>query len=210
MNELYSQLIVLLLSLSGTLQEASLVQTTTPPLEAPVASIVTATTSVPTIPFFSQFNDISSPVWQRRGCGIASLAMVIEYFKPGIVTADSLLNEALTADGYIDNIGWKHHVLAETAVAHGFQGKSFDLSQSDSVYAFTALQDALMSGPVIASVHYTFDPKNIIPHLVVINGVDGDFVYYNDPADTSGNRKITKETFTNSWKKRYIQITPML
>jgi predicted double-glycine peptidase len=72
--------------------------------------------------------------------------------------------------------------------------------------AFKKLSKALEEGPVIASVYYTFDPKSPIPHLVVINGIDGDRVYYNDPSEDTGGGNISLEKFKKAWKKRYIEI----
>ncbi len=53
---------------------------------------------VPVVPFYSQFSDITSATWQKVGCGIASLAMLIEYYNPGVVTVDTLLEEGIAAD----------------------------------------------------------------------------------------------------------------
>jgi len=62
---------------------------------------------------------------------------------------------------------------------------------------------------VIVSVHYTFDPQNPIPHLVVANGIHDGTFYYNDPAEVSGGGSIPVEKFENSWKKRYIAFWPI-
>jgi len=56
------------------------------------------------------------------------------------------------------------------------------------------------------SVHYTFKPTNPIPHLVIVTGVEDGKVYYNDPAEKSGNGSISIEQFQSAWKKRYIAI----
>ena len=53
----------------------------------------------------------------------------------------------------------------------------------------------------MASVHYKFDPKNPIPHLVVINGISNDLVYYNDPASASGGKNISVQDFMEAWKQ---------
>ena len=57
-------------------------------------------------------------------------------------------------------------------------------------------------------MHYKLDPTNPIPHLVVVNGVEGDTVYYSDPADKSGGESISIDKFKKAWKKRYIAIHP--
>jgi predicted double-glycine peptidase len=70
--------------------------------------------------------------------------------------------------------------------------------------AFTKFSEKLKSGPAIASVYYTFDPQSPIPHLVVITGIQGDAVYYNDPAEDSGGKTISIPDFKRAWKKRFI------
>jgi hypothetical protein len=75
--------------------------------------------------------------------------------------------------------------------------------------AFRAFADVLEDGPVMASVHYTFEPTNPIPHLVVITGVKDGLVYYNDPAEASGGGSLSIAKFQSAWKKRYIDIKPI-
>lgn len=158
------------------------------------------------VPYLSQFNDITSPVWQKRGCGIASVAMVIEYYKSRSVSVDTLLNNGIKDDGYIDKVGWKHSTLVKLSKKYNLNGFAYDFSNDSKEKAFSEFKKDLALGPLIASVHYTFDPKNIIPHLVVITDIKNDTLYYNDPALGIGH--LSKEKFINSWKKRYIKIYP--
>jgi predicted double-glycine peptidase len=161
------------------------------------------------VPFYSQFSDITSAAWQKVGCGIASLAMLIEFYEPGAVTVDGLLKEGIAADAYADNAGWIHAGLIALSNKYGLEGASRDMSGLSMDAAFSELRHVLAQGPVMVSVHYTFDPKNPIPHLVVVNGVDDGKVYYNDPADTHGGESISISTFEAAWKKRYIEIHPI-
>ncbi len=160
------------------------------------------------VPFYSQFDDISAASWKKIGCGIASLAMIINFYDPNEVSVDALLTEGIAAGAYIQNAGWSHGGLARLAEQHELSGGTHDLSSATMQNAFERLRESVQEGPVIASVHYTFDPKNPIPHLVVISGITDDTVYFNDPADTSGNGHISATTFKNSWKKRYISVLP--
>ncbi len=166
-------------------------------------------TQVFTVPFYSQFSDITSAAWQKVGCGIASLAMLIEFYEPGAVTVDTLLTEGIAADAYLSDAGWTHSGLIGLSKKYGLEGKSRDMAGLTMDAAFTELKEILTHGPVMVSVHYTFDPKNPIPHLVVVNGVDNENVYYNDPADTHGGESISISTFEAAWKKRYIEIHPI-
>ncbi len=173
----------------------------------PGASL-SAKTNVPSVPFYSQFRDIREVKWQKLGCGIADLAMLIEFYKPGTVSVNTLLKEGIEAGAFLDGAGWKHKDLALLARPYGLEGANYDLSQEDMDTAFAKFEEFLQEGPVIASVHYTFDPKNKIPHLAVINGIEGGTIYYNDPAETSGGKKISVSNFKKAWKKRFIVIRP--
>jgi ABC-type bacteriocin/lantibiotic exporter with double-glycine peptidase domain len=162
---------------------------------------------VPVVPFYSQFADISSAKWQKVGCGITSLAMLISYYKQTPVSVDTLLTEGVKAGAY-SNAGWTYSGLLQVAKQHGLTGTANDLSASGSAAAYASFTRALVNGPVIASVHYKFEPKNPIPHLVVVNAVKNGLVYYNDPAAKTGQKTISVETFRASWKMRYITIRP--
>jgi len=183
------------------------------PIKKPI--ILSATTStrarkketVFSVPFYSQFRDISDTDWQKRGCGIASLAMVIDFYKPNEVSPDTLLSEGIASRAYQVGAGWIHRGLARLANDHNLAGTSYDLAKKDVDTAFVAFTTALEDGPLIASVHYKFEPNNPIPHLVVITGISGDRVYYHDPAGEKGG-SISKDTFKRAWKKRYIAVRP--
>jgi hypothetical protein len=162
-----------------------------------------------TVPFYSQFKDITSDSWKKVGCGIASLAMIIEFYEPGEVKVDTLLKEGISAGAYLDDAGWTHGGLIGLSKKYGLGGESHDLRDSTMESAFSRLKTVLEDGPVMASVHYTFDPKNPIPHLVVVNGVSDGMVYYNDPAEKVGGNSITVAQFKSAWKKRYIEIHPV-
>lgn len=164
--------------------------------------------NIPEIPFYSQFSDIHSPKWQKLGCGIASLAMLIDFYRPGTVSVDNLLKEGIDAGAFINGAGWSHKGLAFLAEKYDLKGTSYDLSNLDMNKAFNQLEKILKEGPVMASVRYKFEPKNSIPHLVVINGIDNGMVYYNDPASKSGGKNISVQNFMKAWKKRFIAVRP--
>lgn len=158
------------------------------------------------VPFYSQFEDITSPTWQKVGCGIASLAMIIEYHKPQHISVDALLEEGIEEGAYSD-AGWTYKGLIDVSRKYGFSGESHDLAGSSS--AFSEFEKAVQKGPVIASVYYTFEPGNPIPHLVVVSKIEGDRVYYNDPAEPQGGGSISTKAFKAAWKERYIEVYPL-
>ncbi len=158
------------------------------------------------VAFYSQFADIQSVEWKKTSCGIASLAMLIDYYKPGAVTPQKLLIQGINSGAYVSDAGWSHQGLANLASKYGLESKVYDLSKLDSKTAFSQFEDIVKDGPVIASIHYKFDPKNPIPHLVVITDIEGDKVFYNDPATTEGDKQVSKDQFMKSWKKRFIVV----
>lgn len=176
-------------------------------IAAPIAPVAKAP-AIPQVPFYSQFANISSPKWQKVGCGVTSLAMIINYYKPQTTTVDSLLGEAVKAGAYIPDAGWSHAGLVNASKKYGMTGSVYDLSGSNSAAALSALSASLASGPIIASVHYKLDPLNPIPHLIVVNGIKNGTVYYNDPAAKGAQGTISTDGFMKAWKKRYITIRP--
>lgn len=178
-------------------------------INPPVQALDAQEATIPVVPFYSQFSDIESGKWQKVGCGIASLAMLIELYNPGVVSVNALLKEGIAADAYLEDDGWKHDGLILLAKKYNLKGERFSFPELSKKDAFNKLVDELSKGPVMTSVHYGFDPKSTIPHLVVINGVASTTVYYNDPAEKSGNGEISVEKFLKAWKKRYIAFRPM-
>lgn len=165
-------------------------------------------TQIPRVPFYSQFTDIKPIAWQKVGCGVTSLAMIIDYYKPEAISVNTLLTQAIASGAYDNNAGWTHKGLILLANKYGLSGNSYNIASLSQELAFTQLTKSLSDGPVMASIHYKFDPKNPIPHLVVIDGIDGDTVYYNDPASKSGQKEISVDNFLKAWKKKYIVLRP--
>lgn len=165
-------------------------------------------TFIPNVPFYSQFKDIKSPTWQKVGCGITSLAMIINYYKPESVIVNDLLAKGIKEGAYDYGAGWIYKGLIDISEDYNLSGKSYDVSGLSKAEALTKFKKYLNDGPVIVSIHYKFDPKSTIPHLVVIDGIDGDTIYYNDPASLSGQKKISIADFQKGWKKKFIVVRP--
>lgn len=201
-------LIGLVTSISLAASNISTNAITSLPGNALAQTINIAEINVPEVPFYSQFSDISSEKWQKLGCGIASLAMLIDFYTPGAgtVSVNSLLKEGIDAGAFINGAGWSHQGLASLSNKYGLKGKTYDLSKLDNKTAFAQFEKTLQEGPVIVSVHYKLDPKNPIPHLVVVNGISDGKVYFNDPASASGGKNISVEDFIKAWKKRFIAV----
>lgn len=160
------------------------------------------------VPFYSQFADITASEWQKVGCGIASLAMVIDFYSTEEIKVDELLAQGIAADAFLPDAGWIHAGLINLAEPYGLVGESRSMAGDSMEVAFTKLTDVVMEGPVMVSVHYTFEPTNPIPHLAVVTDIRDGRVYYNDPAAIEGQQSISEERFKRAWKQRYIEIRP--
>ena len=171
--------------------------------------IIPIHTTVPVIPFYSQFNDIHTSSWQKVGCGITSLAMVIDYYSPATISVDTLLKEGIAYGAYDQKYGWIHKDLISLSKKYGLQGASYDVSLLGKEASFSQMKSYLADGPVIVSVHYKFDPRSSIPHLVVLDGIKDGIIYYNDPAAKVGQKKISIVDFQKGWKKKFIVIRPI-
>lgn len=160
------------------------------------------------VPLYSQITDISSVEWQQKGCGVADLAMIIEFYKPNTTSVQKVLEEALASGAYQKNVGWKHDGLAALAEKHGLVGSTHDLSKLSKDDSFTQFKNILNEGPAVASIHRGFNPKSSFGHLIVITGFDDNFIYYNDPGKRDGIKKVAVNDFMQGWKKRLIVVRP--
>ncbi len=165
---------------------------------------------IPTVPFYSQFSDIHIASWKKVGCGIASLAMIIDYYRPGseLVDVDTLLKQGLLLAAYDCRAGWIHNGLITLSKKYGLTGETHDVSSLSKDAALLELKKYTDTGPVMVSIHYKFNPKSSIPHLIVIDGIKDNIVYYNDPAEKMGHKEIKSVDFQNGWKKKFIVIRP--
>lgn len=154
------------------------------------------------VPFYSQFDDIAWPTWQGRACGVANLAMVIDYYRETPPEPQTLLEQGVDAGHYIADVGWSHRGLVQLAERYGVTGTLHGFSGMTKDAAYHRLRTILANGPVIASVHNEFDPTSTIPHLVVVRDIRDGNVYYNDPAAGAGS--VSSDRFKRAWKQRVI------
>lgn len=177
-------------------------------IDVPPSTPSTININIPNVPFYSQFEDITSQKWQKVACGVVSLAMVIDYYKPA-VSVDKLLNQAVASGAYNKSLGWMHKGIIDLSKKYGLKGIAYDLTKSTRDAAYSQFKNSLNTGPVIASVHYKIDPKNPVPHLIVIDAIKNGIVYYNDPAAKSGKKEISVANFLKAWKQKFIVLRPV-
>lgn len=158
------------------------------------------------VPFYSQFQDVPRIEWQGKACGIASLAMAMEFYKPKSVSVTKLLLQALDFGAYQINAGWKHQELSALAELYGLSGKAYDFAKLDNRSAFNEFKTVLKDGPVIVSIHNKFNPKSGLGHLIVVTGINDNAVFYHDPAGNGKEKAISASGFLSGWKQRFIAV----
>lgn len=159
------------------------------------------------VPLHYQISEIKSIDWKQKGCGVASLAMLVDFYKPDdTASVQTLLEQGLRAGAFQKGVGWTHQGLANLAKKYGLVGTTYTLAGMKNGDAFPQFEKLLGDGPVIASIHRNFDPKNSAGHLVVVTGFDKDFIYYNDPGKHEGKRKVAISDFLKGWKKSFIVV----
>jgi ABC-type bacteriocin/lantibiotic exporter with double-glycine peptidase domain len=168
------------------------------------------------IGFVSQHSDINDPTWRYRGCGIAALKMLMNYWQSeneacASPATEDLLQTGLALGAYLENIGWSHRGLINIAKKYGYNGYNVDEPNRNSEELYGEMSKVLEAMPLMASVYSKFDPSRGGGHIVVVSGTEGDDLIIYDPEELSsetGRTLISKDKFLNGWKKRYIVIEP--
>ena len=124
---------------------------------------------------------------------------------------DFIISDGVKNKAYIENIGWSHQGLIDTAVKHfGLVGERFDFAKETAEVAFKKITEELKNGPVVASIYKNLNPQNG-GHLVVVFGIDDNNILFADPDVDNENlivREATIEEFKKGWKKRFIVVKP--
>ena len=144
--------------------------------------------------------------WEKKGCGIACIAMVLAAAKKDF-TLKELVEETLAIRGYIDGIGWKHATLARILTNRSIPSytQEFTLPNKNTelfAYGIKKIQRHIADNPVIASVHRGFDPNTTATHLVVITEkTDNAFIIQDPDYELGSENMIVPYTkFTKAWR----------
>lgn len=132
---------------------------------------------------FVSFQDGDS--WQLRGCGIASLRMVVDaYLQQGCPNATcggqgSMIYKGVEKGAYKPGVGWIHKGLADMAEEYGLQGTAYRGKTAEQL-----AEEISKDHPCIVSVTPRFaggtmNEKTGMPwstggHLVVVYGFETD------------------------------------
>jgi len=185
------------------------------------------------IPFYTQqvdFNDVNlqgfkskedAEHWQKRGCGIASVKMIIDGFQRhrGLKLSElygKLIYKGLEIGGHCER-GWIHKGLVELAKEYNILGQTFRLSNVSDIQL-----EIEKNRPCIASVSVGFNGGRINSkgeviqkggHLIVVTGVvreKGELKGFivNHPSSYSGfnweNHFVSVEDFKKSFSGAFM------
>jgi len=173
------------------------------------------------VPFISQYIDIGHHEWRARGCGIASLSMVMAYWhscdsRHPMPALDILLKRGQEIGAYREGIGWSHAGLVRLASEFGYEGYNVDGAPQSPTpksvdESWAHVLDELERGPILASVYAGLNPQRGGGHIIVITGFENGLVSFNDPEERTqqeGLRNLALNVFLPAFKQRFIVIRP--
>ncbi|MCP4354435.1 MAG: hypothetical protein GY793_02140 [Proteobacteria bacterium] len=150
--------------------------------------------------------------WQERGCGIACIRMIINYFNPSATLPNyrELIQLGIDIEAYCPQ-GWIHQGLVKIAKKYNIKGKDFRRKETSHILS------CLKTGKLcIASVSVGFNTGSKGGHLVVVNGYKSEDnvlegFYVNHPSSAKEynweNRFIPLDQFKNSFSGNYMSFS---
>lgn len=173
------------------------------------------------VPFVSQYADIGDHEWRARGCGIAALKMVMDFWhtqdpRQRTASLDELLEAGRAVGAYRDGIGWVHRGLVDLAMHYGYAAFNIDAAPQSSM-SRTPLETwglvvaELQHGPIMTSVWRYMDPEPSGGHMVVVTDWTGELISYIDPIELTereGRKVLTLDPFLRMFKQRFIVVRP--
>lgn len=171
------------------------------------------------IPLVNQTMDTDNKEWASRSCAICALKMIIGWKNPGLMETPvmALVKNGLEADGYLENIGWKHKVLVDLAGCYGVKMsfvEKFFRTKTQKTKGLGMVNKKLIAGePVLVSVFYKFNKDNG-GHVVVLHGlrknknrIRGYFIQDPEPSFRGANYFVPKAEFSDNWRGGLIYFT---
>jgi len=163
-----------------------------------------------TVPFYSQYVDISDPYWIIRSCGITCVKMALDYFGAKTPALGDLIKEAVEMGAYGDS-GWYHDGLV--AVAEKYGAEAYRKEDMDNKSGYLELRNAIAEGGVaIVSVVQRLLGRKKYHQVLLIgyredeNGLRG--FYYHDPASSDHEQGrglyVSLDVFKVYWRNKAI------
>lgn len=163
------------------------------------------------VPYLSQYRDISNTLNAHRSCGMTCLKMVLEYNKRDESPLEELVSRYIIDETAYGPSGWKHDFFVEFLQKHNLSAHRKEQMSEEGIEEI--VQAILQGNPVMASVvQHLFDKK--LFHIVLIVGVrmgdNGQTLgfFYHDPGrlvdEAGANQYVSLETFLDYWRRMAI------
>lgn len=164
------------------------------------------------IPLVNQTKDTGNKKWSSKSCAICALKMVMGWKDPGLTETPvmTLVKNGLGAEGYLEEVGWKHKALVDLAGRYGVKMsfmEKFFRTKTQKTKGLGMVNKKLTAGePVLVSVFYKFKKDNG-GHVVVLHGlrknknrVTGYFIQDPEPGFRGANYFVPKAEFSTNWR----------
>jgi hypothetical protein len=159
----------------------------------------------------NQYDEAHDESWAYRMCAPCALWMLIKHANPEFnLTPVQVKEELLAAGGYLENVGFKHNIIAEVGNRHGLRltyAKKFFYTREEKEIGMMIINKNLAaSQPVMVSMYSHFTPARG-GHMVVVQGVEqfrdqtiGYHIQSSDATFKGHNYFVTKEEFVSNWR----------
>ena len=146
--------------------------------------------------------------WEKKGCGVACAAMVLNIYKKQ-VSKEEVLKELLDLNGHIEGVGWKHNIIARVLANNNVLSYNQEFTKPNNNTSLfdngmEKIKKELNEGNlVIVSIYRNFDCKEKKGgHLVLITKIEDDSFIIKDPDYEYGKDgiKINTNTFKECWR----------
>lgn len=160
--------------------------------------------------------------FENSGCGVLSLAMVLEFLSKKKIDIKKLKDEGVLIGARVPKYGWTQEGLASLARNKGFNAylqefRSVEVNLKDKTFkernvlinfGINKIKELLKNNnPVLVSVDEDFN-KNTVKHIVVLTGFDDSGFYFNDSRMKTGGKDlfVSFSRFKKYWRRRILVV----
>lgn len=172
-----------------------------------------------TVPYYSQYLDVTDEMWKSRACGVVCLKILLESKGVRTSSLDEMIGQGC-AIGAHGEWGWKHDGLVALGKQYGAKLSRAEWRKSDAKTpdelneeGIQFLISELRAGrPVIVSAVKKFQEDDKF-HMVVLTGFDEKdgaatgFYYHDSDTQARGegeNLFVPMDIFRSKWRKMVI------